>query len=180
MYVVLDRDGTLIRHIPYLCDPSCIEVLPTVVVGLTGLIESGCKLFLHTNQSGIGRGYFSLADVVSCNDEMLRQIGLGNNLFEDICICPEVPEQKARYRKPSPNYGLSIINKYGIDKRSLCYLGDNITDLLAAKNIGCMGVGVDTGEHDLKEMLRESGIDEYFPVFDCFVDATKYILDCYN
>src|SRR3990167_5676377 len=102
VYIVLDRDGTLIRNKHYLSDPELVEVLPTVVGGLTKLIKSGCKLFLHTNQSGIGRGYFSLADAIECNNEMLRQIGLGDNLFKDICLCPETPDQGIHYRKPSP------------------------------------------------------------------------------
>ena len=64
-YVVLDRDGTLIRHVPYLSRPEQVEVLPGVVAGLTELRKAGCKLFLHTNQSGIGRGYFSLEEALA-------------------------------------------------------------------------------------------------------------------
>lgn len=177
-YVVLDRDGTLIRRIPYLYNPSDVEVLPTVVAGLTELVKSGCKLFLHTNQSGIGRGYFSLADAVACNDEMLRQIGLGHGLFEKICMCPETPDQEVVYRKPSPKFGLEIIAEYAIDKSDLFYVGDNVTDLLAAQNIGCMGVGVDTGLHDLRRLFQEMDMAETFPVFDSFFDAVIYIAGC--
>lgn len=178
-YAVLDRDGTLIRHIPYLCDPGHVEVLPTVVAGLTAFVKSEFKLFLHTNQSGIGRGYFSLADAVACNNEMLKQIGLGHELFEDICVCPETPDQDLYFRKPSPEYGLAIIAKYAIQKSDICYLGDNVTDLLTAKNIGCMGVGVNTGLHDLRQMLEERNLEECFPVFDNFLDAANYIVS-YN
>ncbi len=174
--VVLDRDGTLIRHIPYLHDPSQVEVLPTVVAGITKLVQSGYKLFLHTNQSGIGRGYFSHADAIACNEELLKQIGLGHTLFEDVCVCPESPGQDALYRKPSPQYGLAIIEKYAIRKNNMCYMGDNVTDLLTAKNIGCMGVGVNTGVHDLREKLQELDMEKYFPVFDGFLDAVNYIL----
>lgn len=175
-YVVLDRDGTLVRHIPYLCDPAQVEVLPTVVAGLTKLIGSGHKLFLHTNQSGVGRGYFSLADAIACNDAMLKKIGLGPDLFEDICVCPEVPDQDVNYRKPSSKYGLEIIEKYTIGRQDICYVGDNVTDLLTAKNIGCTGVGVNTGVHDLRQVLQERGLEGSFPVFDCFLDAASYVV----
>ncbi len=177
-YVVLDRDGTLIRHVPYLFNPVDVEVLPTVVAGLTELVQSGCKLFLHTNQSGVGRGYFSLADVVACNEEMLRQIGFGHGLFEKICMCPETPDQKVFYRKPSPKFGIEIIAEYVISKNDLCYVGDNVTDLLAAQNIGCMGVGVNTGLHDLRQSLQAFDLTETFPVFDSFLDAAIYIAGC--
>jgi D-glycero-D-manno-heptose 1,7-bisphosphate phosphatase len=178
LYVVLDRDGTLIRHIPYLCDPAQVEVLPTVVTGLTQLVESRHKLFLHTNQSGVGRGYFSLADAVACNDAMLEKIGLGDDLFEGICVCPEAPDQDINYRKPSSKYGLEILERYRKSTQDICYIGDNVTDLLTAKNIGCMGVGVNTGVHDLRPALLERGLEGSFPVFDCFSDAASYVVSC--
>jgi D-glycero-D-manno-heptose 1,7-bisphosphate phosphatase len=174
--VFLDRDGTLIRHRPYLADAACVELLPTVVEGLTELAKIGCQLFLHTNQSGIGRGYFSLTDAIACNDEMLRQIGLGPEIFAGVCLCPEAPDQTVVYRKPSPKYALEIIANYGITKRDICYLGDNISDLLTARNLGCMGVGVSTGVHDLRPMLRQIGLAEQFPVFDSFIDAAKHVV----
>jgi D-glycero-D-manno-heptose 1,7-bisphosphate phosphatase len=177
-YIILDRDGTLIRHIPYLYDPGNVEVLPTVVAGLIRLVKLGSKLFLHTNQSGIDRGYFSLADAAACNDEMLRQIGLGHGLFEKVCVSPEMPGQEVFYRKPSPKFGLEIIEEYGIEKRKLFYIGDNVTDLLTARNIGCMGIGVNTGLHDLRQSLEEMKLKEAFPVFDSFLDAAIYIEAC--
>ena len=176
LYVVIDRDGTLIRHIPYLCDPSQVEVLPTFVEGLGMLVGSGLKLFLHTNQSGVGRGYFSMADVVSCNDAMLSKIGLGTDVFTDICICREAPYQDISYRKPSSKYGLEILNKYRGDTAQICYIGDNVTDLLTAKNIGCAGLGVDTGGHDLRNSLLALGLQAEFPVFNNFLDAAKYVV----
>ena len=174
--VFLDRDGTLIRHRPYLADPACVELLPTVVEGLTELAKIGCQLFLHTNQSGIGRGYFSLTDAIACNDEMLRKIGLGPELFAGVCLCPEAPDETVVCRKPSSRYGLEIIAKYGITKRDICYLGDDISDLLTARNLGCMGIGVSTGVHDLQRMLQQNGLAEQYPVFDSFTDAAKHAL----
>jgi D-glycero-D-manno-heptose 1,7-bisphosphate phosphatase len=175
-HVVLDRDGTLIRHVPYLSNVERVELLPTVVPGLRALREAGCKLFLHSNQSGIGRGYFSLADALACNEEMLRQIGLGSELFADVCICPEVPGEEISYRKPSPRYGLEVMAKYGIDRSRLCYVGDNISDLLTAKNIGCAGIGVNTGVHDLPTMLHEHDL-EHYPVFHSLLSAATHIVD---
>lgn len=57
-------------------------------------------------------------------------------------------------------------------------MGDNVTDLLTAKNIGCMGVGVNTGVHDLRQALLEQGLEGSFPVFDCFLDAASHVADC--
>ena len=175
-YVFLDRDGTLIRHVPYLCDPNDVQILPTVVDGLTELVRAECKLFLHTNQSGIGRGYYSLADAVACNEKMLSQIGLGRALFDDVCLCPEAPNQEVSYRKPSPKYAHEVMARYAAEKSRLCYVGDNISDLLTAKNVGCAGVGVNTGGYDLRELLRRYDLEQ-FPVFDNFLDAASHVVD---
>lgn len=176
--VFIDRDGTLIRHIPYLCDPDQVELLPTVDVGLAELASFGCKLFLHTNQSGIGRGYFSLAQAEACNQRMLELLALGARVFEDICLSPEAPNQESLYRKPSPRYGLEVMARYATDRGSLCYIGDNVTDLLTARNIGCAGVGVSTGVADLCGAVREHDLD--FPVFDSFLEAARHVIDYFG
>jgi D-glycero-D-manno-heptose 1,7-bisphosphate phosphatase len=177
--VFLDRDGTLIRHIPYLCDPGAVELLPTVVAGLSQLARAGHELFLHTNQSGIGRGYFPLSAAVACNTEMLRQIGLGPDLFADVRMCPERPEESIVFRKPSPRYALEIIARYGLAPHDICYVGDNVSDLLTAKNLGCLGVGVSTGVSDLRKELQVHGL-ERFPVFDEFATAASHVIDYFG
>lgn len=175
--VVLDRDGTLIEHEPYLSDPGLVRLLPTVVPGLKTLRKCGCVLFLHTNQSGIGRGYFSHNDAVACNSAMVAQIGLGEDLFKRICIAPDHPGPDTGYRKPSPKFGREIVEDYAIQMNELCYIGDNITDLLTAKALGCEGVGVTTGRHDLRSLLQDHNLAGYFPVFETFVEAANYIRD---
>ncbi len=174
-HVILDRDGTLIRHIHYLHDPLRVEVLPTVVEGLKKLMEAGCFLYLHTNQSGIGRGYFSLDDAVACNEAMLDRIGMGRDLFKEICIAPESPDQPGKYRKPSPAWGLELMKKARCDKTELCYIGDTANDLLTAKNIGCKGVGVSTGLNDLRSELVAANMETTFPVFDNFLEAARHV-----
>ena len=75
---------------------------------------------------------------------------MGENIFEKICIAEDYPPLKDTYRKPSPKFGLEIIEKYKIDKQNLFYVGDSISDLETALNIGCKSFGVNTGLVDLK------------------------------
>jgi D-glycero-D-manno-heptose 1,7-bisphosphate phosphatase len=172
--VFIDRDGTLIRHVPYLCDVERVELLPTVVEGLSELRAAGCKLFLHSNQSGIGRGYFSPAQAEACNVRMLQCLGLGADLFDEVRLCPEAPEQEIAYRKPSPRYALEVMAKYAADRRDLCYIGDNVTDLLTARNVGCAAVGVTTGVAELRRSALEHGLE--CAVFETFLDAARYVV----
>lgn len=179
-HIIVDRDGTLIRHIPYLCDPAEVELLPTVVEGLKTLRDAGCVLYLHTNQSGIGRSYFSLEDAIACNKVMIEQIGLGSGLFADICIAPERPDEPPRYRKPSPRWGTEILKKTGATKKDLYYIGDAISDLMTAANLGCNAVGVNTGLKNLHEELKSSELIHHFSVFNRFVDAATNVVSSHD
>ena len=66
----LDRDGTLIYDKNHLSDPDGVDLIPGVREALIRALEIGFRLFLHTNQSGIGRGWYSMEDVLLCNERM--------------------------------------------------------------------------------------------------------------
>ena len=149
-YIVFDRDGTLIKHIPYLSNPSQVKLFGDTIKSINLLRENGVKLFLHTNQSGVSRNFFKIEDAISCNNKLIELLGMGENIFEKICIAEDYPAKEDSYRKPSPKFGLEIIKKYKIDKQNLIYVGDSLSDLETALNIGCKCFGVNTGLVDLK------------------------------
>ena len=144
----LDRDGTLIPDKDYLADPAGVELLPDVPAALRRARELGYSLFLFTNQSGIGRGYFTLADTHRCNARMLELIGLGPELFAGTCIAPEAPEQPSLYRKPSPRFILESIAQHGLDPAHCWMIGDRESDLEAGLNAGIRSAAVCTGKYD--------------------------------
>ena len=155
-YIVFDRDGTLIKHIPYLHKIEEVELFSDTIKSIKLLKKNGFKFFLHTYQSGISRKKFKSCDAISCNKKLLNLIGLGNNLFEEICIAEDYPAKKNSYRKPSPRFGFEIIKKYKIDKQKLFYVGDSISDIETAVNIGCQYFGVNIGLKDLNLTYNKS------------------------
>ena len=86
---------------------------------------------------------------------MIELIGMGKDIFEEICIAPDYPVNKKTYRKPSIKFGLEILKKYKISNSNLYYVGDAITDIETANNLQCNSYGVRTGEFDLKQKLLE-------------------------
>ena len=128
----LDRDGTLIRHVHYLHKPAEVELLPGVAAALARAKALGFLLFLHTNQSGVGRGMFPLEDAVACNERMIELIGLGPDLFADICVAPEAPTQPVIYRKPSPRFAREMAVKHGLDLSRCWMVGDYAADVETA------------------------------------------------
>lgn len=141
----LDRDGTLIIDKVYLADPAGVELIPGTTAALRRVRELGYKLFLFTNQSGIGRGYHTLDDTHRVNARMEELIGLGAPLFDGICIAPEAPGQPAVYRKPSPRFILEMRARHGLDPAQSWMIGDSAADIgagLAAKiNIAAVRTG---------------------------------------
>lgn len=123
-----DRDGTLIHDAGYLHDPELVELLPGVADTLLALREKGSLLFLFTNQSGVGRGYFSMDAVNAVNVRMCELIGK-DFAFDGICIAPEHPDEPSLYRKPSPKYILEVIEQYSLAPNNCFVVGDRARDL---------------------------------------------------
>ena len=147
----LDRDGTLIIDKDYLSDPAGVELIPGAAEALRRARELGYKLFLFTNQSGIGRGYFTLADAIACNQRMLEMLNLGDDLFSDICIAPESAGQPSLYRKPSPRFILESIARHSLDPAHCWMIGDRESDLEAGLNAGIHVAAVCTGKYTAAE-----------------------------
>ncbi|HEX5790452.1 MAG TPA: HAD-IIIA family hydrolase [Luteolibacter sp.] len=173
--LILDRDGTLIEHVPYLADPAGVALLPGIRDALKIALDHGALLFLHTNQSGIGRGMFDEAQAHACNEQLIRLLDLGPRPFARICIAPESPEVPSRYRKPSPEFAREIMGEHGLEPAQLCYIGDRGSDLATAAAAGTSGIGVATGLDDLRAELAALGLAGRYPVFDSLQAAMLYL-----
>lgn len=171
----LDRDGTLIVDKHYLHDPAGVEVLPGVPKGLQRAQELGYELFLFTNQSGIGRGMYTLDDTVRCNARMEELIGLPGPLFTDVCIAPEAPDQPQQYRKPSPRFIVESIARYHLDKSRCWMVGDNKADVEAAKNAGIHIAVVCTGKFTAEQWTSMKIPDLH--VFPTLVEFVQHLDD---
>src|SRR5437016_5637696 len=98
--VFIDRDGTIMHDADYCSDPKQVQIFPGVPEALRRLKDKGYKLIIITNQSGIGRGFFTVEQYRAVEAETLRQ--LGDGLIDSTYFCPEVPGQHSSGRKPAP------------------------------------------------------------------------------
>ncbi|MGH7956221.1 MAG: D-glycero-alpha-D-manno-heptose-1,7-bisphosphate 7-phosphatase [Opitutaceae bacterium] len=164
----LDRDGTLIIDKHYLADPAGVEIIPGVPDALRRARSLGYQLFLFTNQSGIGRGYHTLDDVLRCNARMEELLGLPAPLFTDICIATEGPDDPQAYRKPSPRFILESIARHNLDRHHCWMVGDREADIDAGLNAQIRPAVVCTGKYDAAawSALGRAGV----PVFPSFVE----------
>ena len=134
--IFLDRDGTLIAEKNYLHRPEDVEIFPGAGAALKRLADAGFKLIIATNQSGVGRGYFTLADVENVNQHLCDQFARDGVRFEKIYIAPEAPDQPSRGRKPSPQFLFGARDEFGLDLAESFIVGDKLIDLECGWNAG--------------------------------------------
>lgn len=134
--VFLDRDGVLIEDSGYVCRIEDVILYPWTAPALRRLAEGGYKLFIVTNQSGIGRGYYTLADMQAVNRHLTSLLSQQGVRFERIFFAPEAPDQPSRGRKPSPQFLFDARDEYQIDLATSYMIGDKLTDLECGWNAG--------------------------------------------
>ncbi len=164
----LDRDGTLIIDKVYLADPAGVELIPGAVDGLRRAQKLGYKLFLFTNQSGIGRGLHTIEDTHRVNARMFELLGLPASAFSEICIAPEAPGQPVEYRKPSPRFILEQIKAHHLDPAQCWMVGDSAADIGAALAAKIRIAAVRTGKID-PSALPEIALHR-IPIFPSFAE----------
>jgi D-glycero-D-manno-heptose 1,7-bisphosphate phosphatase len=134
--VFLDRDGTIIEEKEYLRDPDQVSIFPGAMDALKRLQDAGFKLCIVSNQSGVGRGYFTIADVKRVNEHLIELLARGGVRFEKIYVAPEAPGQPSRGRKPSPQFLFDARDEFGIDLSQSYMVGDKLIDLECGWNAG--------------------------------------------
>jgi D-glycero-D-manno-heptose 1,7-bisphosphate phosphatase len=125
----LDRDGTLIEEKEYLHRPEEVSIFPGVGPALRRLQDAGFKLFIITNQSGVGRGYFPIEDVHRVHEHLCRELAKDGVRIEKIYVAPEAPDVPSRGRKPSPQFLFDARDEFGIDVGASYMIGDKLIDL---------------------------------------------------
>jgi len=134
--VFLDRDGTLITDRHFLSDPAQVEMIPGVPEALRRLQDAGFLLVIVTNQSGIGRGYYTEADMHRVNERLESELARAGVRFAKIYFSPEAPEDPGRGRKPSPAFLFDARDEFGVDLGRSYMVGDKPIDVQCGWNAG--------------------------------------------
>ncbi len=124
--VFLDRDGTIIEDVGYLSRLEDIKLLPLALEGLSLMKECGYRLIVVTNQSGIGRGYFSREFVEETHRVLNEMLG---GIIDRFYYCPHKPEDNCSCRKPRTGMVDIAVKEFNIDRKSSFVVGDKETDI---------------------------------------------------
>jgi D-glycero-D-manno-heptose 1,7-bisphosphate phosphatase len=172
----LDRDGTVIEDKGHLSRPEDVAPLAGAAEALLSLQTAGFRLFVVTNQSGVGRGFFSLEDVQRCNERLTQLMAQHGVRFERFYAAPETPDQPSRGRKPSPQFLFDARDQFALDLPASFLIGDKLSDLQCGWNAGVKkSILVRTGfgrkvEQEMPGLLQAAVIVDDLPA------AAKWIL----
>jgi len=148
-FVFLDRDGTLVRDLGYTHRIEDYELLPGVVSGLRRILDGGYRLAVITNQSGIGRGYYSTEQYAAFQAHLASDLARQGVPIEASYCCPHHPEAKCECRKPRPALLHRAERELGADLARSWVIGDSTVDVELAQRGGCRGaVRVLTGRDE--------------------------------
>jgi D-glycero-D-manno-heptose 1,7-bisphosphate phosphatase len=148
-HVILDRDGVLNYEAPdsgYVREPEEFRWLPGSLEALALLTRAGLRLTVATNQSGVGRGIMTLAQLTAVHDRMLTEAAAGGAAIDAVLFCPHAPGDGCSCRKPEPGLIHEAISRSGIAAQESLVVGDAQRDLDAGARAGVRAVLVRTGK----------------------------------
>lgn len=140
-----DRDGTLIKDVPYLSSLSDMQLLPQAVAFARLCVAWGYKIFIVTNQSGIARGYFSSEFVEETHVVLAQQLQKEGVVVDKFYYCPHHPTEavvqllmiECDCRKPGPGMLHAAAADFNLDLSQSLMFGDRASDVQAGIAAGC-------------------------------------------
>jgi histidinol-phosphate phosphatase family protein len=137
----LDRDGTIVEDAHYLANPDDVRLMPGAADAIAMLNSHGIVVVVITNQSGIARGFFTVADYEAVRDRMGELLAGAGAHIDATYYCPHHPDfdGPCPCRKPARLLYDQAISDLGLDASASMFAGDRLRDVQAAANYGGHG-----------------------------------------
>lgn len=144
--VFLDRDGTInVERADYVKSIEELVLLDGVLEALRNLSRFEVPIVLITNQSAVGRGIVTPAQIADIHAHLCAGVQQAGGRIDAVYVCPHRPDEGCECRKPKPGLLLAAASDLCLDLRRCVFIGDAVTDLEAARTAGCQPVLVRTG-----------------------------------
>lgn len=148
--VILDRDGVINEDSDhYIRSVDEWIPIPGSIEAIARLNKASYTIAIATNQSGIGRGYYDVAELLAMHDKMIRLVNDYGGSISAICFCPHTPEVCCDCRKPAPGLIRQIESELQISAKDAWLVGDTSKDIEVARISGCRPVLVKTGKGEI-------------------------------
>lgn len=170
--VILDRDG-VINHDSVDYIKSAEEWFPFdgSIEAIRLLKRKGCFVVIASNQSGIGRKYFSLKELSAIHNKLQKQLIIEGCNIDGLFFCPHTPNEKCSCRKPNPGLITSILKQFPCTKDRTLFIGDSQRDLDSALAADIEGILVRSGNGKQTENALPK--DNKIKVYDNLLQAVN-------
>ena len=173
--VILDRDGVINKDsVNFIKNTNEWIALPGSLEAIALLNQSGFRVAIATNQSGIARGLFDMATLNAINDKMYRALAQMGGRIDALFYCPHSAEDNCTCRKPKTGMIEDIGRRFSVDLREVYGVGDSLRDLQAFANAGCKPILVRSGKGE--ETLANGNLPVNTLVFANLDEAAQHII----
>lgn len=170
--IFLDRDGTLNIDEGYTYKTNDLKFFPDVFEALS-LLKEKFKFIIITNQSGIGRGYYSKEDFLRFNSRLVNELKKEGIQIEKTYFCPHHPEEMCDCRKPNIRFMKEAEKEFDLDLKGSWVIGDHPHDIELGKNAGCKTIYMLTGHG--KKHKEDMDVKPDFTA-NSILEAARWIL----
>ncbi len=175
--VFLDRDGTIIRDVSYLSRPEDVELLPGAADAIARLNQRGIPVIVVTNQSGIARGRFTVAEYLSTQDRLDDLLRAHGATISATYFCPDHPDftGPCKCRKPNTLLFERAIAEHALDMTAPAFIGDRWRDLQPSRSLGGVPILI-SGPNTPAEDVETAAAQDVMIVAS-LADAVDMLLD---
>ena len=173
--VILDRDG-VINHdsATFIKSPEEWIPIPGSLEAIAMLNQSGYRVAVATNQSGIARGLFDMAALNAIHDKMHRALSQIGGRIDALFYCPHAADDHCDCRKPKTGMIEDISRRFSIELNHVYAVGDALRDMQAFANAGCKPILVRTGKGE--ETLSQGQLPPNVLVMADLAEAAQFIV----
>ena len=141
-----------------------MQIFPGAVEAVARLKQAGARVVMITNQSGVGRGLFSIETLGAIHAKLRAVFDAGGAPFDGLYYCPHHPDDGCACRKPGTVMVERAVADLGLDLSHVYVVGDQRRDIDLARRIGAKGILVTTGPTSvqaLEELRQEVAVPDY-------------------
>lgn len=162
--VILDRDGVINQDSDkFIKNPNEWIPIPGSLEAIALLSQSGFRVAIATNQSGVSRGLFDMATLNNIHDKMHREVAQMGGRIDAIFYCPHSADEHCQCRKPNKGMIEDIGKRFSVDLSQVPAVGDALRDLLAFASAGCQPILVRTGKGEATLAAAANEPDKALP-----------------
>jgi D-glycero-D-manno-heptose 1,7-bisphosphate phosphatase len=174
--IILDRDGVINDESEdYIKSPEEWHPIPGSLEAIALLSQADYTIVVATNQSGVGRGYYTEAGLAQIHEKMLTCAKTRGGKIDRVFYCPHHPDAHCACRKPAIGLFTQIAEAYHVNLKNCIMIGDSLRDIQAAEKVGCKPLLVLTGNGE-QTLKNNPALRDKISVFPDLLAAVKALL----